>query len=139
MLLSVKLRIVVCALGTLVERRIQREPMFTRRNRDKISGQNEHGEFESVEVSFDGIECSHQFRIWNGEPCSMFVLVKHSSEIMDHFKVGEVLKMKYYTNDSGCRTKLMDTKIQQITKEEQGRFRGHYVVGLALAESANAA
>jgi len=113
--------------------------MFTRKSRDKTPGQNEHGEFESVEVSFDGIECSHQFRIWNGEPCSMFVLVKHSSEIMHHFKVGEVLKMKYYTNDSGCRTKFMNTKIQQITKEEQGRFRGHYVVGLALAESVNAA
>jgi hypothetical protein len=69
----------------------------------------------------------------------MFVLVKHSSEIKDRFKVGEVLKMKYYTNDSQCPTKMMDTKIQQIIKEEQGRFRGHYVVGLALAESAQAA
>ncbi len=113
--------------------------MFTRKSREKIPGPTGHREFESVEVSFDGIECSHQFRIWNGEPCPMFVLVKHSSEIVDRFKVGEVLKMKYYTNDSGCRTKLMDTKIQQIIKEEQGRFRGHYVVGLALAESANAA
>jgi hypothetical protein len=113
--------------------------MFTRKSRDKIPGPTEHREFESVEVSFDGVECSHQFRIWNGEPCSMFVLVKHSSEIKDRFKVGEILKMKYYTNDSGCRTKLMDTKIQQIIKEEQGRFRGHYVVGLALAESSQAA
>jgi hypothetical protein len=113
--------------------------MFTRKSREKIPGPAEHREFESVEVSFDGVECSHQFRIWNGEPCSMFVLVKHSSEIKDRFKVGEVMKMKYYTNDSDCRTKMMDTKIQQIIKEEQGRFRGHYVVGLALAESAQAA
>jgi hypothetical protein len=113
--------------------------MFTRKSRDKMSGPTENGEFESVEVTFEGIECSHQFRIWIGEPCSMFVLVKHSSEIRDRFKVGEVMKMKYYTNDSDCRTKMMNTKIQQIIKEEQGRFRGHYVVGLALAESAQAA
>ena len=113
--------------------------MFTRKSRHEISGQTEHREFESVEVTFDGIECSHQFRIWNSEPCSMFVLVKHSSEIMNRFKVGEVIKMKYYTNDSEGRSKTMDTKIQQIIKEEQGRFRGHYVVGLALAESAQAA
>jgi hypothetical protein len=113
--------------------------MFTRKSREKISSPSENREFESVEVTFDGIECSHQFRIWNGEPCAMFVLVKHSSEIKDRFKVGEVIKMKYYTNDSDCRTKMMDTKIQQIIKEEQGRFRGHYVVGLALAESAQAA
>ena len=113
--------------------------MFTRKSREKISGPTEHREFESVEVTFDGIECSHQFRIWNGEPCAMFVLVKHSSEILDRFKVGEVVKMKYYTSDSDCRTKMMDTKIQQIIKEEQGRFRGHYVVGLTLAESAQVA
>jgi hypothetical protein len=113
--------------------------MFTRKSREKISSPSENREFQSVEVTFDGIECSHQFRIWNGEPCSMFVLVKHSSEIKDRFKVGEVIKMKYYTNDSNGRTKMMDTKIQQIIKEEQGRFRGHYVVGLALAESSQAA
>ena len=109
--------------------------MFTRKSRDKIPGPTEHREFESVEVSFDGVECSHHFRIWNGEPCSMFVLVKHSSEIVDRFKVGQVVKMKYYAYGADCRTKMMDTKIQQIIKEEQGRFRGHYVVGLALAES----
>jgi len=113
--------------------------MFDRKRRDKVPGPTENREFESVEVTFEGIECSHQFRIWNGEPCSMFVLVKHSSEILDRFKVGEVMKMKYYTSDSDCRTKMMNTKIQQIIKEEQGRFRGHYVVGLALAESAHAA
>ena len=139
MLLAENVRTVACALGTFIERRIRREPMFTRKGHDEISGPTEHREFESVEVTFDGIECSHQFRIWNGEPCSMFVLVKHSSEIMNRFKVGEVLKMKYYTHDSGARVKMMDTKIQQIIKEENGRFRGHYVVGLALAESANAA
>jgi len=109
--------------------------MFTRKRRDRITDPTEHLEFEDVEVSFDGIECSHQFRIWNGEPYSMFVLVKHSSEIVDRFKVGQVVKMKYYAYGSDCRTKMMDTKIQQIIKEEQGRFRGHYVVGLALAES----
>jgi hypothetical protein len=113
--------------------------MLTRKSRDKISGPTEHREFDSVEVAFDGIECSHQFRIWNGEPCSMFVLVKHSSEIVDRFKVGEVVKMKYYANDSDRHTKMMDTKIQQVIKEDEGRFRGHYVVGLALAESAKAA
>jgi hypothetical protein len=111
--------------------------MFTRKRRDRKTDPAEHREFEfeSVEVSFEGIECSHQFRIWNGDPHSMFVLVKHSSEIVDRFKVGEVVKMKYYTHGSDCRTKMMDTKIQEIIKEEQGRFRGHYVVGLALAES----
>jgi len=88
-----------------------------------------------VKVASEGIECSHQFRIWSGDPHSMFVLVKHSPEIMDRFKVGEVVKMKDYTHGSDCRTKMMDTKIQQIIKEDQGRFRGHYVVGLALAES----
>jgi hypothetical protein len=128
MLLSDELRNVACALGTLVERRIQRDPMFTRKSRDKISGPTEPREFESVEVTFEGIECSHQFRIWNGEPCSMFVLVKHSSEIMDRFKVGEVLNEVIPTTPDAADD---DTKSSRSSRK-QGRFRGHACGGAGL-------
>jgi hypothetical protein len=44
------------------------------------------------------------------------------------------MKMKYYTRDTFCPTRLMDTRIRHITKEDQGRFKGHCLVGLAVAE-----
>ena len=87
---------------------------------------------ESVEFSIHGLECLHQFRIWNIMPESMCVLVKEDSEILGALKVGDILPLKYYTNDSFRPTVYLDTEIQHIQKEEEGRFRGHYLVGFAI-------
>jgi hypothetical protein len=93
-----------------------------------------YDQLESVEVAIDGIEHPHQFRIWNTEKAAMFVVVKQSSEILERLKVGDTMKMKYYTKDSFCPTKLMDTRIRHISREDQGRFKGHCLVGLAVAD-----
>ena len=90
--------------------------------------------YRSVEFSIDGIECPHQFRIWNSDVSSMFVLVKQNSEILGRLKVGDVMKMKYYTDDSFCPTRLVDTEISHITREDEGRFRGHYLIGLSIPD-----
>ena len=106
----------------------------------KLSGQG-HGfdktsldEYYSVELSLEGLTCPHQFRIWSIHNGSMCVLVKENSEILGSLKVGDVMRMKYYTMDSLCPTRDLHTEIKHITKEEQGRFKGHYVVGLCILE-----
>ncbi len=91
------------------------------------------GKYHSVEFSVEGFEYAHQFRIWNSEPASMFVLVKQGSLLLQRLKVGDTMKMKYYTRDSLPQAEYMDTKICQISKEDQGRFRGHCLIGLAVA------
>ena len=90
--------------------------------------------YQSVEFSIKGLEYLHQFPIRNSEPASMFVLVKEDSEIVGRLKVGDVLKMKYYTDDTVCPTKYVDTEIRHITKDEEGRFKGHYRVVLGISE-----
>lgn len=87
---------------------------------------------ESVEFSIHGIECLHQFRIWNILPESMCVLVKEDSEILRALKVGDILPLKYYTSDSFRPTVYLDTEIKHIQKEEKGRFKGHYLIGLDI-------
>ena len=93
------------------------------------------GKYHSVEFSLEGFEYAHQFRIWNSEPASMFVLVKQSSVLLQRLKVGDMMKMKYYTNDSLPQAEYMDTKICHIIREDQGKFRGHCLIGLAVAEA----
>jgi len=90
--------------------------------------------YRSVEFSIQGLEYLHQFPIWNSEPASMFVLVKEDSEIVGRLKVGDVVKMKYYTDDTVCPTRYVDTEIRHITKDDEGRFKGHYRVVLGLSE-----
>ena len=93
------------------------------------------GRYHSVEFSLEGFEYAHQFRIWSSEPPAMFVLVKQTSLLLQRLKVGDMMKMKYYTNDSLPKAEYKDTKICHIIREDQGKFRGHCLIGLAVAEA----
>lgn len=94
-------------------------------------------QFYSVEFSIAGHYLPYQFKIWNLAPQSMYVLVKESSEILGCLKAGDIVRMKYYTTDSLCPTKDLDTKIEYITKEDHGRLKGHFLVGLMIIENRN--
>lgn len=74
----------------------------------------------------------YQFKIWNAPSKPMFALVKKNSAIMDCLNVGDILNMKYYSTDMTNPTENLKTKIKFITSEDQGRFRGHYLVGLEI-------
>ena len=89
-------------------------------------------QFYSVEFCLDGLDVAYQFKIWNVASRSMCVVVKEDSEILSRLKVGEVLNMKYYTHDRVCTTTCLETAIRHITRDDQGRFRGHYLVGLEI-------
>jgi len=89
--------------------------------------------YHCVEFSVQGMECTHQFRLWNSDPNSAFVLVKQNSDLLARLKVGDIMKMKYYTKDSMPKTEYRDTAISRITKEDRGKFRGHCLIGLTAA------
>lgn len=90
--------------------------------------------FYSVELSINGLEIAYQFKIWNTESTPMCLLVKEDSNILPRLKVGDTLNMKYYPTGSTYPPKCLDTSILHITKNDQGRFRGHYLVGLEILE-----
>ena len=94
-------------------------------------------EFHSVEFSARHIDVSHHFKIWNLSLRGICVLVKEGASILKHMKVGDILDMKYYKPDSPEPSDYIKTEIRHITREEQGRFKGHYLVGLSLLEGEN--
>jgi hypothetical protein len=91
-------------------------------------------EFYSVEIPLDGLEFLHQFKIWNNDSETVFVVVKEESEILPCLRVGDTIKMKYYIMNPAFAPKYLPTKIKHITKEDQGRFKGHVVIGLDILE-----
>jgi hypothetical protein len=93
-------------------------------------------QYHSVEFSVDGLYYLYQFKIQNLTESSIGVLIRENSEIMCLLKVGDIIKMKYYPKDFFIPAELLDTEIRYITKENQGRFRGHYLIGLALLAQA---
>jgi hypothetical protein len=89
-------------------------------------------QYHSAEFAFDGLEAHYQFKIWNTASTSMCVLIKETSEILPRLKVGDTLKVKYYRSDSRYPSDFLGTVIRHITKNDQGRFKGHYLVGLEI-------
>ena len=89
-------------------------------------------DYYSVEFSLRGLDVSYQFKIWSMDPASICVLVREDSDVLRRLKVGDVLNMKYYSNSSIDPHDYLRTAITQITKTDNGRFKGHYVVGLEI-------
>ena len=92
-------------------------------------------QYYSVEFSLSGCSFVYQFKIWNISSKGICVLVKEDSDLLNHVKVGDILNLKYYTTDSSKPIEFLNTEIKHITKDEQGRFKGVYLVGLAILEN----
>ena len=92
-------------------------------------------QYYSVEFSLSGCSFVYQFRIWNISLKGICVLVKEDSDLLNHVKVGDILNLKYYTTDSSKPIEFLKTEIKHITKDEQGRFKGVYSVGLSILEN----
>ena len=87
--------------------------------------------YYAVEFSLEGLQLPYQFKIWNlpAEPC---VLVKEGSELLSRLRVGDKLNMKYYSDEKVEGVVCRLTEIRYITRNEDGPFRGHYLVGLEI-------
>ncbi len=103
-------------------------------DRGSIPGKNVD-QYHSVEFSIDAIGVPHQFKIWNIESTFMFVLVSENSRILPCLRVGDKLKVKYYSTDSRLPCENLDTEIRSISKQTKGRLKDHYLVGFEILES----
>lgn len=91
-------------------------------------------DYYSVEIPLEGLECLHQFKIWNMDQGTLGVVVRQESELLTYLRVGDTIEMKYYILNPACPPKFLPTKIRHIKKEDQGRFKGHVVIGLDILE-----
>jgi hypothetical protein len=88
--------------------------------------------YYSVQFTTEGLDSFYQFKLWNISPKGLCILVSEQSDVLKHLRVGDTLNMTYYlTNRQGAFENLK-TEIKHITKNEDGRFRGHYLVGLSI-------
>lgn len=89
-------------------------------------------QYYSVEFTIDKLMPLYQFKLWNNQTMDLFVLIKEGSEILDRLEVGRVLNMKYYNSDGSCPPEYRVTQINNIINDKNGRFSGHYMVGLSI-------
>jgi len=94
-------------------------------------------QYYSVECSIPDLEPVYQFRIWNRSESGMCVLIREDSAVLHHLQVGKIFTMKYYPINSPGRLEQFDTMVRHISKDEHGRFKGHFMVGLSILEKQN--
>ena len=88
--------------------------------------------FYSVQFTTGGLATFYQFKLWNISQKGLCILVKEGSQVLEHINVGDSLEMKYYLADSQGAHEDLTTQIKHITKNDKGRFQGHYMVGLSI-------
>jgi hypothetical protein len=93
-------------------------------------------DYYSAEFALDGLEIPYQFKIWEKRQKGVSVLVKESSDILQLLKVGDTLDVKYYSVNSAYPSERQKTEVRHITWNDQGRLKGHYLVGLEIMENA---
>ena len=88
------------------------------------------GKYSSVEFSTNKEVFTYQFKIRDIASSGIGILVNERSAVLKSLKVGDVLNMKYYPLNLSDQPEYIETEIKHITKDEKGRFKGHYLVGL---------
>jgi len=88
--------------------------------------------YYSVQFTAEGLDAFYQFKLWNISPKGMCILVKDGSEVLNHLNVGQAIEMTYFIEDGQGASECLKTEIKHITKNEDGRFRGHFLIGLSI-------
>jgi hypothetical protein len=89
-------------------------------------------QYRSVEFSLSKKDPIFQFRVQDISPSGMGILVNERSKALKYLKVGQVLLMKYNPENPDGSPEQMETEIRHITLVADGRYRGHYLVGLRI-------
>jgi hypothetical protein len=80
----------------------------------------------------------HRFKFKDLSTNGACILIKEDSNMMNHLKAGQILNMRYYSPNN-TDTPTIRSEIKHITKAEQGRFKGHYLIGVFISEKLNLA
>ncbi len=88
--------------------------------------------YYSVQFTTKGLASYYQFKLWNISAKGLCILVKEDSDVLQHIDVGDTIEMTYYLADTQGMHENLRTQIKHITKNEDGRFQGHFMVGLSI-------
>ena len=78
----------------------------------------------------------YQFKIWQIESMFMSILVKENSRFFSFVEINSKFNMKYYSEDFLYPYQELVTEVRDISLQESGRLKGHYLVSLEIIEDA---
>ena len=92
-------------------------------------------DFSSVEFKPYPLSITYQFKLRDISPRGIGILVNAMSKVIETTHVGDVINMHYYHKKEMKLPVSMKTQVKHITKHQQGRYKGNYIMGLYVLES----
>ena len=87
--------------------------------------------FNIAEIKLTGIPL-YQFKIKDISDSGASLLVKEDSAMINHLEVGQSLEIKLHSESQAGLNGYFEAKIKHITKIEEGRYKGHYSIGVRI-------
>jgi hypothetical protein len=87
----------------------------------------------SVELKLPNLPI-YVFRVKDNSTIGICFLVKADSDILNHIQEGQILNLKYHTEDTTTLTEDFNSEIKHITKMDKGPYKDHQLVGLMILE-----
>ena len=87
--------------------------------------------FHGAEIKLTGVPL-YQFKLKDISDTGASLLVKENSAMINHLEVGQSLRIKFDLNSRPDLNGYFESMIKHITKIEEGRYKGHFLVGVEI-------
>jgi hypothetical protein len=84
-----------------------------------------------AEIKLTGIPL-YQFKLKDISDKGASILVKENSGMIKHLEVGQSLEIKLQSDSRADLNGYFEAQIKHITKIEDGRYKGHYLIGVHI-------
>jgi hypothetical protein len=91
-------------------------------------------ELYSVEINLGRSIPIFQLKLRDISGHGRCILVQEDSVILNHLKVGQELKMKYWTDSRSEPGGFFKAQVKHISKQDEGQFKNHRLIGLFIKE-----
>lgn len=88
---------------------------------------------QSVELKLPNLPI-YAFKLKDTSSNGICFLVKADSDILNHIQQGQILDLKYHTEDTTKPSEAFTSEIKHITKMDKGPYKDHRLVGLMILE-----
>ena len=91
--------------------------------------------FYSVELAIEGAYTRYQFKLRNISTKGLCIVVREDSAVLENLRVGNVFEVKLYQDSDPRAVRNASAQIRHVTRQTEGRYEGHCLVGLVLDAS----
>jgi hypothetical protein len=83
-------------------------------------------------MDIGGSYSAYQFKLRNISDSGLCILVREDSPVLARISVGRTYNVKFYQAGDPNPAKFALAEVRHLTRQMEGRYQGHYLIGLAV-------